>query len=145
MYLRTKKRLLLAGPENPDRDRIRKMLESEGFDVLLAETGQQALRTLRDYLVDGIVLDEATPYARYDADTGGKKTLEEITDANPFLPLVLTCPATAELDHATSLMADMVLFHPVAPAALLDAVDTVLNETLRERARRKAGDIAVLR
>lgn len=145
MNLRRNNRLLLASPESPDRERVLKILESEGFEVLLAETGQKALRALRDYLVDGIVLDEQTPYAKYGVDTGRMKTLEGITDANPFLPLVLTCAATAELEHATSLMADMVLFHPVAPASLLDAVDTVLNETLRERARRKAGSIAVLR
>jgi DNA-binding NarL/FixJ family response regulator len=112
---------------------------------LLAETGQKGLRTIRDNLVDGVILDYATPFAKYDIAGHRSRTLEAITDASPFLPLVLTSESMGELSHAASLMADMILVEPVNPGALLDAVETVLQETLRERARRKAGSIAVLR
>lgn len=140
-----KNRLLLISPETPARERILGTLKAEGFEMLLAETGQKALRTIGDHLIDGIVLDYATPFAQYDSATNKAKTLEAITDASPFLPLVLTCKTATELSHAAKLMADIVLVQPVAARALLDAVDTVLEESLRERARRKAASIAVLR
>ena len=145
MNRRTKNRLLLVSAENANRQRLRELLETEGFDVLLAETGQKALRAIRGYLVDGIILDYGTPHAQYESSANRSRTLEALTDASPFLPLVLICKTTAELSHAASLMADMILVEPLQPSALLDAVDTVLEETLRERARRKAGSIAVLR
>lgn len=120
------------------------ILEAEGFHVLSAETGQKALRTLRDHLIDVVVLDGRTPLTRADAVTENVRTLKAITDASPFLPVVLVCGITADLDHAMSLMADMILIGRVEPPALVDAVDTVLEETLRERAQRKAGRLAIL-
>lgn len=141
----SKKHLLLISADHATRRPILEALEEEGFRVLLAETGQQGLRTIRDHLVEAVILDYETPFARYDSSAKRSRTLEAITDASPFLPLVLICESTVELSHATSLMADMILVHPVAPGTLLDAVETVLQETLRERARRKAGSIAILR
>ena len=58
---------------------------------------------------------------------------------------MLTREPEAELDHATSLMADLVLTHPVEPSALLEAIDTLLVETLKERVHRKSNDLAIYR
>ena len=63
---------------------------------------------------------------------------------DPFLPLILTCDADTELDHDTLLMADLVLRHPVQPSALLEGIDTLLGESLRERVYRKSDYIATL-
>lgn len=143
---RISKNHLLLISADPDTGRnILEPLKKEGFRVLSAETGQAGLRTLRDYLVDAVILDYETPFARHDSSEEKSKSLQAITDSSPFLPLVLICGSTTELSHATSLMADMILVAPVEPSALLDAVETVLHETLRERARRKAGSIAILR
>lgn len=145
MNRRTKSRLLLIGTKSADRSGILKILEARGFDVLLSETEQQALMTLQDYLIDGVILDYGTPLARYASVGSNSRMLEAITNASPFLPIVLIGERTVALGHAESLMADMILVKPIEPHALLDAVDTVLHETLRERAQRKGGFIAVLR
>lgn len=141
----SKNHLLLISADPAIRRQIAEPLEEEGFRVLLAETGQRGLKSLRDYLVDGVILDYGTPFGRNDSSPNKSKTLEAITDASPFLPLILICRSTAELSHSASLMSDIILVDPVEPGTLLDAVETVLQETLRERARRKAGSIAVLR
>lgn len=137
--------MLLVSPDPTVLKRLRDVLGSDGFDVLTAETGQKALRTLRDYLIDVVVLDHRTPFVKSDASLENSQTLVALTDASPFLPVVLVCGATGDLEHATSLMADIIVTRPVESAALLDAVDTVLEETLRERAHRKAGVLAVVR
>jgi hypothetical protein len=62
---------------------------------------------------------------------------------HPFLPLLLLCDPEDELDHPTLLMADTVLRHPISAAALLDALDLLLTETLRERVFRKSGHVAL--
>lgn len=143
---RTKKyRLLLVGAETPVRRSILEALGTKRFEFLLSANGQQALQTLRDHLVDGVILNYRTPYTRDGSEAKESKTLEALTDANPLLPLVLICKTTGELSHAASLMADMILAEPIEKSALLDAVDTVLEETLIERARRKTGAIAILR
>jgi hypothetical protein len=80
-----------------------------------------------------------------DIVSGRSSTLEALTDIDPFLPLVLTREPEVELDHATSLMADMVLTHPVVPLVLLKAIDTLLLETLRERVHRKSADFPIIR
>lgn len=136
-----KNRVLLINPNLTARQSLSEALQDDGFNVLLAETGQQALRTLRDHLVDVVVLDYRTPFIRRDAPADNQKTLEAITDINPFLPVVLTCDRSAEVGHATTLMADLVLTHPVRASALLEAICTVTEETLRERAHRKAGGL----
>ena len=71
--------------------------------------------------------------------------METLRDIDPFLPLLLLCAAEDELDHRTLLTADMVLTHVVEIPALLDAIETLLPETLRERAQRKSGHITLFR
>lgn len=145
MSRRTKNRLLFVSPETPGRERILRLLEKEGFDTVLAETGEKALRIVQDQLLDGVILDYGTRYAASGRMTKPSRTLQAITDDNPFLPLVLLCEATDELSYAETRMADMILVQPVESGSLLDALDTVLTETLSERALRKAGSIPALR
>ncbi len=136
-----KNRVLLINANEEEQSPIAEALQACGFVILSATTGQKALRTIRDHLVDVVILDLRTPFGRQDSPGENTTTLEAITDANPFLPVVLTCDRSEDLDHATALMADMVLTHPVKPARLLDAVHTVTGETLRQRAHRKAGGL----
>jgi len=140
-----KNRVLLVTPDSAAEKSISRVLETEGFDVLVAQTGQTALRTIRDHLIDVVVLDNRTPLTRGEVAGENARTIEAITDASPFLPIVLTCGTLTDLDHATSLMADMIITRPVGSSPLLDAVDTILEETLRERAQRKASALAIFR
>jgi len=139
-----KNRVLLVSYFSATRKAIEDALEAQGFEIIIAETGQQALRTMREHLIDVIILDHHTPFARHVASAAKFKTLEAITDASPLLPLVLICGRTTELTYAASMMADMVLRQPFELSLIVESVETVLEETLRERAHRKAGTGAVL-
>jgi hypothetical protein len=93
--------------------------------------------------VSAIVLQHDTPFDGADVFAGSSRTIAELTDIDPFLPLLLLCDPEDELDHPTLLMADTVLRHPISAAALLDALDLLLTETLRERVFRKSGHVAL--
>lgn len=121
------------------------MLQAADFNVLLAENGRNAESTLRANPVSVIVLDFRTRFDAKDVISRKSRTLAALTDVDPFLPLILTCDANTELDHDTALMADLVLKHPVQPPALLDGIDTLLEESLRERVYRKTHYIATMR
>lgn len=134
-------RILVVSADSAFRESAREVLRTGGFAVFLAGTGYMAIREIRDRLIDAVVLDNATPFTKQRLSSRSPDTLRALTDQNPFLPVVLTCRSRALIDHATFLMADAVLESPIRYSALLDAVNTVVRETLRERAHRKAQDI----
>ena len=142
---RTNNRILLVSDDSTVRESLGEMLHSGGYKVLFAKTGQEAIGSLEVNRISAIVLDHRTPFSS--ADKTGKKgaTLEALTDFNPLLSLVLTRDANRNLDHASSLMADLILTHPVTPSVLLEGVDTVLMETLQERVRRKSESLTLHR
>jgi two-component system alkaline phosphatase synthesis response regulator PhoP len=144
-YQRTKNRVLLVSDDFTVRESLGDMLRSDGFEVLSAENGLKAVKALAANPINVIVLDFRTPFDGKDFVSGRSSTLEALTDIDPFLPLVLTRESEVELDHATSLMADLVLTHPVVPSALLESIDMLLVETLKERVHRKSGDLAIYR
>ena len=139
---RTKNRVLLVSDDFTVRESLGDILRSDGFEVLSAENGVKAVKAFAANAINAIVLDYRTPFDGKDFVSGRSSTLEALTDIDPFLPLVLTREPEIELDHATSLMADLVLTHPVAASALLEAIDMLLVETLKERVHRKSGDLA---
>jgi DNA-binding NtrC family response regulator len=144
-YQHANKRILVVSDDPSAREALGEMLRAADFNVLLAENGRSAVRTLMANPVSVIVLDFRTRFDAEDSRLKKSKTLSALTDVDPLLPLILTCDADAELDHETALMADLVLKHPVQPSALLDAIDTLLGESLRERVYRKSDYIATLR
>ena len=144
-YLRAKNRVLLVSDDFTVRESLGDILRSDGFEVLSAENGLKAVKTFAANAINAIVLDYRTPFDGKDFVSGRSSTLEALTDIDPFLPLVLTREPEAELEHATLLMADIVLTHPVVPSSLLEAIDMLLVETLKERVHRKSADLAIYR
>lgn len=139
------KRILVASDDPSVREALGEMLRAADFYVLFAENGHSAVRTLVANPVSAIVLDFRTPFDAKDVISRQSRSLAALTDVDPFLPVILTCEADAEPSHETSLMADLVLNHPVQPSALLDGIATLLGESLRERVYRKSDYIAALR
>lgn len=144
-YQHKNKRILVVSDDPSAREALGEILRAADFNVLLAESGRSAVETLVANPVSVIVLDLRTRFDAKDSNPQKSKTLTSLTDVDPFLPVILTCDANAELNHETALMADLVLKHPVQPSALLDGIDTLLGESLRERVYRKSDYIATLR
>jgi CheY-like chemotaxis protein len=139
-----KNRILLVSNNSPERDSFTKMLCDGGYEVIATESGREAVEKFVAMPVSAIVLQHETPFDGADVFAGNARTISELTDVDPFLPLLLLCDPEDELEHPTSLMADTVLRHPIRASALLDALDMLLGETLKERVFRKSGHVAVL-
>ena len=144
-YKNANKRIMLVSDDPSVREALGQSLRTAGLDVLEAESGRSAATILRANSINVIVLNFRTRFDAKDSDAVTSKTLTALTDADPFLPVILTCDTDAELDYETALMADLVLKHPVEASALLDGIDTLLGESLRERLHRKSHYIATLR
>jgi response regulator RpfG family c-di-GMP phosphodiesterase len=141
----TTKRILLVSDDSSAREALGEMLRATHFSVLCAESGRSAEQMLLENPVSLIVLDYRTRFDAKDSLARKSRTLAALTDVDPFLPMILTCAADADLDYETALMADLVLRHPVPAPVLRDGIDTLLGESLRERVYRKSDYIATLR
>ena len=137
-----KKRILLVSNNSFERESLAEILR-DSYQVVLAKSGREATEKFVATPVSAIVLQHDTPFNGADVFAGSSRTIAELTDIDPFLPLLLLCDPEDELDHPTSLMADMILRHPISATALLDALDMLLTETLRERVSRKSGHVAL--
>jgi DNA-binding NtrC family response regulator len=136
---------MLVSDDPSVREALGQILCTAGLDVLEAESGRSAVTIMRANRINVIALDLRTRFDAKDTNAVTSKALTALTDMDPFLPVILTCDANAELDYETALMADLVLRHPVEASALLDGIDTLLGESLRERLHRKSHYIATLR
>lgn len=137
-----KKRILLVSNNSFERESLAEILR-DSYQVVLAESGREAAEKFVATPISAIVLQHDTPFNGADVFAGSSRTIAELTDIDPFLPLLLLCDPEDELDHPTSLMADAVLRHPISATALLDALDMLVTETLRERVFRKSGHVAL--
>ena len=140
-----KKRILLVSRNSFERESLAETLRDGGYEVVAAESGREAAETFIARPVSAIVLQHETPFDGADVFAGGSRTIDELTDIDPFLPLLLLCDPEDELDHPTSLMADMVLRHPINASELLISLEILLTETLKDRVFRKSGHVAALR
>lgn len=141
----TRYRILLVSRDHTVREALGDVLRSNGFEVLYAENGVNAVKTFVANAINAIVLDHQTPFDGLDSVGGRSCTLEALVEINPFLPVVLMQVRESELDHGSLLLADVVLTHPVPPSALLESIDALLTEPFTERVHRKSKDFTLIR
>ncbi|HOC57356.1 MAG TPA: hypothetical protein PKI20_17185 [Verrucomicrobiota bacterium] len=140
------KKSILIISDDPDRqDALTALLELEGYGVVRSKAGRQAAAALAANSVSLVIVDFTTAPSSPERAWRTSRTVQALTDIAPFLPLLLLCAVEDELDEQTLFMADMVLSPRVEVPALLDAIETLLSESLRERAQRKTGHIALFR
>ena len=131
-----KQTVFIVEDEHTIRDVVRRYLELEGFNVLEAETGPQALDLLRTHEPDLIVLDIMLPgldgftitrSLRSGADAG-------VLTANGDVPIIMLTSRSTEADRIAGfeLGVDDYVVKPFSPRELVARVKAVL--------RRAAGD-----
>jgi two-component system, NtrC family, nitrogen regulation response regulator NtrX len=79
----TSNTILIVDDEKSIRDTLRMTLEYEGFEVLDADSGQQALDILKHRMPDAVILDIKM------SAMDGLETLERMRAATPSLPVIL--------------------------------------------------------
>lgn len=112
----------MADDEAHIRDVVRGYLEAEGFEVLLAVDGNEALRVARECRPDLVVLDVAMP------GLDGVEVLRQLRTESDVYVIMLTARAE-EVDKLVGLAvgADDYVTKPFSPRELVARVKTVLR------------------
>jgi two-component system phosphate regulon response regulator PhoB len=117
-------RILIADDDESVRNLLRATLPDEGYDVIEAADGGQALDLIVQELPDLVLLDWNMP-AR-----PGSEVLDELKRRHPELPVVVLT-AEHQPQHralAEALGVDLFLTKPFSPLELLDTVERLLPE-----------------
>jgi two-component system KDP operon response regulator KdpE len=120
----TNKRILVVDDEERIVRFIRLNLEQDGFQVVEALTGKQAMEKLRQALPDLILLDVMLP------DLDGFEVLRMVRE-NHEVPIIMLTAKTEEDDRVRGLElgADDYVTKPFSPRELVSRVRAVLRRT----------------
>ena len=119
-------RILIVDDEEVLRDVLDAVLRREGFDVVMAASGEQALSVLDDDdAIDLVILDVMLP------GISGIDTLRAIRIANPQLP-VIVITAFSSIDGAIEAMKHGA-FHYIPKPFKNEEVVLTVNKALEQR------------
>jgi two-component system response regulator (stage 0 sporulation protein F) len=126
----SQKRILVAEDEPTSQTLYRETLEAEGYEVLSARTGAEALRIVEKEPIDVLVLDVRMP------DMHGLELLEHLRERGRIIPTVL-CTAVAKAGQsfeARSYGVQTTLIKPVDLDELRAKVSEALGQAPAGRA-----------
>jgi CheY-like chemotaxis protein len=114
--------VLLVEDDDDNRDLMTEVLESDGYRVLLAVNGAEALRVLRAERVDVVVTDIGLP------GVGGIEVAQAAAASDPRIPVVIVT-GYAERNDVPGIRdgVDRVLVKPIDPDTLTGAVAAALR------------------
>ncbi|MGZ7040687.1 MAG: sigma-54-dependent transcriptional regulator, partial [Thermoanaerobaculia bacterium] len=119
-------RVLIVDDEEVLRDVLQAVLQREGFDAILASSGEEALNVLdSDEEVDLVILDIMLP------GISGIDTLRSIRISNPTLP-VIVITAFSSIDGAIDAMKHGA-FHYIPKPFKNEEVVLTVNKALEQR------------
>jgi len=118
----SKRKILVVDDEERMVRFIRLNLEHDGFQVVEANRGMEAIQTIRDQMPDLVLLDVMMP------DLDGFEVLRMIREMNP-VPVIMLTAKSEEDDkvHGLELGADDYITKPFSPRELVSRVKAVLR------------------
>lgn len=128
-----KKRILLADDDPGVRESLAAALRSDGYAVLPAKDGQEALDMIAVSAVDLVLLDLNMPVKN------GWDTFERLTAENPLMPIIIITARPNQLFTALSAGVGALLEKPMDIPTLLKTVNALLVESAEVRLARLAG------
>jgi adenylate cyclase len=145
--MRSPPRILVADDNAANLDILRTRLTKQGYDIVTATDGEEALDSARRELPDLILLDVMMPKR----DGFEVCRLLKADDSLPFMPIILVTAKSDVRDIVAGLECggDEYLTKPVDHAALLARVKSILrikslHDTVQEQAARLAEQAAEL-
>ena len=127
------KHILLVDDDPTVRDSLNDVLVSEGYFVIPAENGQQALELAGRLPVDLALLDLNMPVKN------GWDTFEHLTREQPLLPIIIVTARPNQLFTAINAGVGALLEKPMDIPMLLRTMDKLLAESAEKRLARLAG------
>jgi DNA-binding response OmpR family regulator len=119
-------RVLVVDDDDAVRMMLKKMLETEAYDVITAENGIQALLSLHEQLPDVVILDIIMP------EKEGFETIVELRRDYPIIKIIAisgggSIGATNYLKLAKTLGAHLTIEKPIRMAELMAAVKQLVS------------------
>jgi CheY-like chemotaxis protein len=119
-------RILVVEDDEPLRSLYKYELEEEGYEVIIAEDGKTALRSLEQLSCDLIILDMVMP------EMDGLEALTKITSRQKKIPVVIHTAYLQRKDENLSGLADACLTKS-SDLSILKSTVRELLETYRNR------------
>jgi PAS domain S-box-containing protein len=123
--VRAERSILVADDDQEIRALLRSILEDEGYRVLTAENGKQAIAILKDTSIDLLVTDLVMP------EQEGMETIAQARKRCPNLQILAVSGAFTGslLDAASHFGAGAILEKPLQVDEVLRVIQTLLNPT----------------
>jgi DNA-binding response OmpR family regulator len=132
--LRPKKNQILLVDDDPAiRQFVLRLLEEEGYLVLTAANGVEAIKLVNDFKIDLLLLDLSMPVK------DGWDTFEQVIKISPLLPVILITARSNQLFPALASGVGALLEKPLDFAKLLSTIRCLLEESPEVRQARIAG------
>src|SRR5262245_17943241 len=133
-------RILLADDDPAVRSLLARVLESEGFELVQAQSGREAVSKLLDFQPDLVLLDVKMP------DKDGWEAYELMEKINPLSRVIVITALPNQYQRAAALGIDALMEKPLDLPLLIGAIRTLLAESDRDRvARLTKGDFTTMR
>ena len=129
------KRVLLVDDDFTVRESLSDVLVAEGYAVIPAENGQQALDLAARLPVDLALLDLNMPVKN------GWDTFERLTAEHPLIPIIIATARPNQLFTALNAGVGALMEKPMDIPALIRTMEELLVETGEQRLARLAGKI----
>jgi CheY-like chemotaxis protein len=128
-----KARLLLADDDEEVLAALSAVLASEGYDVVVAKNGREAIDRFQEGRFDVALLDLNMPVK------GGWEAFERLTTIHPLLPVIVITARPDQFPLAAAAGVGALVDKPFNVARLLRVIDYLLCEPVERRLSRLAG------
>lgn len=129
-----KPKLLIVDDDHSVRESLRKLLESQNYEVYPARDAREALAHFKAQRIDLVVLD-----INLGVDNGWQ-VFEEMTTANPFVPTIMITAEWGQREQAVALGVEGLLEKPIEVPVLLKLIGDLLAETTEAKLERICGN-----
>jgi DNA-binding response OmpR family regulator len=126
-------RIMVLDDEPQIRQSLLKLLRAEGYEVVLAANGQEALERFDRENIDLLLLDLNLPLK------SGWDVFERVTALNPLLPIIIITGRDKQRDLAAAAGVGALMEKPLDVTLLLRTITELLAEPPESRLKRLAG------
>jgi DNA-binding response OmpR family regulator len=126
-------KILVVDDEKSIREALSKVLRAENYEVLVAETGKDAVERYGTGRIDLLLLDLNLPGGN------GWATLDWLAKVNPLLPVIIISGRANQRELAEKSGADALMEKPLDVPLLLQTIRELLDEPMETRAQRASG------
>ena len=128
-----KRTIMVLDDDQQIRQSLLKLLQTEGYEVVLAADGQQALDRFDAMRIDLLLLDLNLP------GKSGWDIFERVTSCNPLLPIIVITGRDKQYEMANAAGVGALMEKPLDVPLLLKTIAELLAESAETRLKRLAG------